>query len=154
VSSPPVIVREVRIGVPPDQVFPYFTDPDKMIVWKAIEATLDPRPGGIFRINVTGHDIARGEYVEIDAPRRVVFTFGWESEGSPLPPGASTVEVTLVPDGDGTLLRLVHTGVPDEIRAGSTEGWDHYLPRLVVAAEGGAPGFDAWIDDTTNGRSD
>jgi uncharacterized protein YndB with AHSA1/START domain len=154
VSSPPEIVREVRIRVPPDQVFPYFTDPDKMIVWKAIQATLDPRPGGIFRINVTGRDIARGEYVEIDAPRRVVFTFGWESEGSPLPPGASTVEVTLVPDGDGTLLRLVHTGVPDEIRAGSTEGWDHYLPRLVVAAEGGDPGFDAWIDDTTNRRSD
>jgi uncharacterized protein YndB with AHSA1/START domain len=154
VSSPPEIVREVRIGVPPDQVFPYFTDPAKMIVWKAMEAQLDPRPGGVFRINVTGSDVARGEYVEIDAPRRVVFTFGWESEGSPLPPGASTVEVTLVPDGDGTLLRLVHTGVPDEIRAGSTQGWDHYLPRLVVAAEGGDPGFDAWIDDTTNGRSD
>ena len=36
------IVREVRIDAPPEDVFPFFTDPDKMIVWKAIEATLDP----------------------------------------------------------------------------------------------------------------
>jgi hypothetical protein len=74
----------------------------------------------------------------------VVFTFGWEAEGSPEPPGSTTVEVTLVPDGEGTLLRLVHSGVPEEIRGGSTEGWDHYLPRLVVAAEGGEPGPDPW----------
>ena len=138
------IVREVRIAAPPADVFPFFTDPSKMIVWKAVEATLDPRPGGIFRIDVTGRDVALGEYVEIDPPRRVVFTFGWEAESSPAPPGSTTVEVTLVPDGDGTLLRLVHRGVPDEIRAGSTSGWDHYLPRLVTAVEGGEPGPDPW----------
>jgi hypothetical protein len=40
----------------------------------------------------------------------------------------------------------VHSGVPDEIRPGSTEGWDHYLPRLVIAAEGGIPGPDPWAD--------
>ncbi len=139
------IVREVRIGAPPHEVFPFFTDPNKMIVWKAIEATLDPRPGGIFRINVTGRDIARGQYIEIDPPRRVVFTFGWESESSLVPPGSTTVEITLVPDGDGTRVRLVHSGIPDEIRAGSAEGWDHYLLRLTVAAEGGNPGPDPWV---------
>jgi uncharacterized protein YndB with AHSA1/START domain len=138
------IVREVRIEAPPDEVFPFFTDPDKMIVWKAVEATLDPRPGGIFRIDVTGRDVARGEYVEIDPPRRVVFTFGWQAEGSPEPPGSTIVEITLVPDGEGTLLRLVHRGVPEEIRERSTEGWDHYLRRLAVAAESGDPGPDPW----------
>lgn len=138
------IVREVRIEAPPHEVFPFFTDPGRMIVWKAVEATLDPRPGGIFRINVTGHDVARGEYVEIDPPRRVVFTFGWEAEGSPEPPGSTTVEITLVPDGEGTLLRLVHSGVPEGIRDGSADGWDHYLVRLVQAAEGRKPGPDPW----------
>ena len=147
------IVREVRIEAPPDEVFPFFTDPDKMIVWKAVEATLDPRPGGIFRIDVTGRDPARGEYVVIDPPRRVVFTFGWEAEGSSEPPGSTTVEVTLVPDGEGTLLRLVHSGVPDEMRRGSTGGWDHYLLRLTVAAEGGDPGPDPWADTVSDGRS-
>jgi uncharacterized protein YndB with AHSA1/START domain len=149
VSRPADIVREVRIEASPDEVFPFFTDPDKMIVWKAVEATLDPSPGGIFRINVTGHDVARGEYVEIDPPRRVVFTFGWEAEGSPEPPGSTTVEVTLVPDGEGTLLRLVHSGVPEEMREGSSGGWDHYLRRLVVAAEGGEPGPDPWARPAT-----
>jgi uncharacterized protein YndB with AHSA1/START domain len=150
------VVREVRIGAPPDEVFRFFIDPDKMIVWKAVEAELDPRPGGVFRINVTGRDVARGEYVEIDPPRRVVFTFGWESSNSPEPPGSTVVKITLLPDGDGTLVRLVHSGVPDEIRAGSAGGWDHYLARLAVAAEGGNPGPDPWADaaDATEGRSD
>ncbi len=143
------IVREVRIDASPDEVFPFFTDPAKMMVWKAVEATLDPLPGGIFRINVTGRDVARGEYVEIDPPRRLVFTFGWEAEGSPEPPGSTTVEITLVPDGEGTLLRLVHSGVPEEFRQGSAEGWDHYLLRLVVAAEGGEPGPDPWARTAT-----
>ncbi len=102
---------------------------------------------------MTGHDVARGEYVEIDPPRRVVFTFGWEAEGSPEPPGSTTVEVTLVPDGEGTLLRLVHSGVPDEMRRGSSGGWDHYLLRLTVAAEGGDPGPDPWADTDNDGRS-
>src|SRR6266542_4392504 len=89
-NAPPDIVREVVIAAPPDKVFPYFTDPEKMIVWKAVEATLDPHPGGVFRIDVTGRDVARGEYIEIDPPRRVVFTFGWEADGSPVPPGSTT----------------------------------------------------------------
>jgi uncharacterized protein YndB with AHSA1/START domain len=147
-TAPPDIVREVVIAAPPEVVFPYFTEPEKMIAWKAVAATLDARPGGIFQIDVTGHDVARGEYVEIDPPRRVVFTFGWESEGSAVPPGSTTVEVTLEPDGDGTRVRLVHSGVPDGIRAGSAEGWDHYLPRLVVAAEGGIPEPDPWAMST------
>jgi uncharacterized protein YndB with AHSA1/START domain len=148
-SSSIDIIREVRIDASPDEVFPFFTDPAKMIVWKAVEATLDPHPGGIFRINVTGRDVARGEYVEIDPPRRLVFTFGWEAEGSPEPPGSTTVEITLVPDGEGTLLRLVHSGVPEQFRHGSAEGWDHYLLRLVVAAEGGEPGLDPWARTAT-----
>jgi uncharacterized protein YndB with AHSA1/START domain len=148
------IVRELRIEALPEEVFPFFTDPAKMIVLKAVEATLDPRPGGVFRINVTGRDIARGEYVDIDPPRRVVFTFGWESQGSTVPPGSTIVEITLVPDGDGTLVRLVHSGVPDEVRSGSSEGWDHYLQRLAVAAEGGDPGPDPWIRASSAGNDE
>jgi hypothetical protein len=53
-------------------------------------------------------------------------------------------------------VRLVHSGLPDAIRAGSAEGWDHYLPRLAVAAEGGNPGPDPWGEaaDANDGRSD
>jgi hypothetical protein len=54
------------------------------------------------------------------------------------------VEVTLSPDGDGTLLRLVHRGVPQESRRSSAAGWAHYLPRLALAAAGYDPGPDPW----------
>ncbi len=135
-------MREVRIDAPPDDVFPYFTDPEKMVVWKAVSAELDARPGGEFRLDVTGDgDVARGTFIEIDAPHRVVFTWRWERAGAP---GASVVEVTLEPAGGGTLLRLVHRGVPDERKDRSAAGWDHYLARLAQAAAGQDPGPDPW----------
>lgn len=72
------VEREIRVRARPETVFAYFTDPAKMMEWKGIEAELDPKPGGIYRVNVTGRDIARGEYVEIAPPSKVVFTWGWE----------------------------------------------------------------------------
>lgn len=128
------VVREIRIGARPETVFSFFTDPGKMTRWKGTLATLDPRPGGTYRVVVTESAVARGEFVELDPPRRLVFTWGWEGEGQMVPPGSSTVEVTLTADGDGTILRLVHRGLPSEQRTGHGEGWDHFLPRLAAAA--------------------
>jgi steroid delta-isomerase-like uncharacterized protein len=144
------IIREIWIDAAPADVFEYFTDARKMVAWKAVSAELDPRPGGIFRIDVTGQDVARGEYLEIDPPHRVVFTWGWERGNPAAPPGSSVVEITLSPHGEGTLLRLVHRGVPDQSRAGSAKGWDHYLPRLASAATGRDPGPDPWASAATN----
>jgi uncharacterized protein YndB with AHSA1/START domain len=87
--------------------------------------------------------VAVGEYVEVDPPNRVVFTFGWEGDGNPTPPGSTTVEITLTPDGDGTKVRLVHTGLPSaESAERHGEGWDTYLARLEIAAAGGDAGPD------------
>ena len=73
---------------------------------------------------------------------RIVFTFGWEGDHN-VPPGSSTVEVTLTPDGDGTLLRLVHRGLlTAAMREQHRDGWQLYLARLSVAAGGGKPGPD------------
>lgn len=135
--------NEVRIAAAPETVFGFFTEPEKMIRWKGTSAELDPRPGGVYRVDVSGRDIAVGEYVEIDPPRRVVFTWGWEGNEQ-VPPGSSTVEVTLEPDGDGTIVRLVHRGLPVGEGTGHAEGWEHFLPRLAVAATGGDPGPDPW----------
>ena len=99
-------------------------------------------PGGVYRVDIDGRNVAHGEYLEIVPYSRVVFTWGWEGDDSPLPPGSSTVEITLVADGDGTIVRLRHLGLPAEAQASHAEGWDHFLPRLVVAAEGRASGPD------------
>ncbi len=138
------VVREVRINARPETIFPFFTDPAKMVRWKGIDAMLDPRPGGVYRVNVTGRDVAVGEYVEIVPYTRVVFTWGWEGAGQAVPPGASTVEVTLTPDGNATVVRLRHYGLSPEQGEAHLEGWDHFLPRLVEAAEGRDPGADPW----------
>jgi uncharacterized protein YndB with AHSA1/START domain len=144
-SDNDVLVRQVRIAARPETIFPFFIDPAHMTRWKGIEATLDPRPGGIYRVNITGQNIARGEYVEIVPFERVVFTWGWEDEGSPVPPGTSTVEITLTPDGAETVVQLRHLGLTAEGRASHSDGWDHYMSRLAAAAGGGDPGPDPWV---------
>ena len=72
----------------PDTIFRFFTDPELMVRWMGTSAEVDPRPGGIYRVNVDGAHVARGEFVEVSSPERVVFTWGWESDGSVVPPGA------------------------------------------------------------------
>src|SRR6266480_7582206 len=103
-----VVQLEIRIDAAPSTVFAFLIDPAKMVRWMGTEATLDPRPGGLYRVNVTGRERVRGEVVELVPDRRLVFTWGWEDGTLSVPPGASTVEISLEPDGDGTLVRLTH----------------------------------------------
>jgi uncharacterized protein YndB with AHSA1/START domain len=133
------IERELRIAAAPATVFAYLTEPGKLVQWMGNAALLDPRPGGGFRLDYNGADIASGTFVVVEPPRRIVFTWGWEAEGDPVPPGASTVEFTLTPDGDGTLLRLAHRDLPDPAIAGHADGWDYFLARLRAVAEGRQP---------------
>ncbi|MBI4278171.1 MAG: SRPBCC domain-containing protein [Armatimonadetes bacterium] len=138
-----VVHKEIRIAASPEIVFAFFTDPAKMIRWKGQQATLDPQPGGIYRVDINGRYIARGAYVEIVPYSRVVFTWGWEGEGQAVPPGSTTVEVSLIPDGDGTIVRLVHRDLPTaQEREAFAKGWTHYLARLQKAAAGLDPGPD------------
>ncbi|MGH9024614.1 MAG: SRPBCC family protein [Acidimicrobiia bacterium] len=141
------VEREVYVAPPPEVVFEYFIDPDLLTRWQAVEADVDPRPGGHMRLNITGRDVASGEFVAVEPPGRIAFTWGWEgNEG--VPPGSSHVEITLEPDGDGTRVLVRHTGLPDEsAAAGHGKGWSHYLTRVAVAASGGDPGPDPWAAD-------
>ena len=136
-----IIECEVRIEASPDTVFEFFTDPMKAVSWMGSQATLDPRPGGIYRLAMDEEWIALGEFVEVDPPRRVVFTWGWEGDLADTPPGSSTVEVDLIPDGEATIVRLVHRGLPNEQSVAShRDGWELYLPRLAAVASGRDPG--------------
>lgn len=146
---------ETRIAASPEIVFEFLTDPDKMIQWMGRAADLDPRPGGRFRCDINGRDVASGEYVELDPPRRAVFTWGWEAADSLTAPGSSTVEVVLEADGDGTRLRLAHRDLPSaEVAEKHRLGWQHYADRLATAAAGGDPGADPWATPEGAGGED
>lgn len=153
-DEPVEVEVEVEIDARPEIVFEFFTDPAKLVRWQGLRAELDPRPGGVFRVDVSAENVARGQFVELDPGRRIVFTWGWENPESPLPPGASRVEVTLTPNGDGTIVRLRHLGLPSpESRDAHERGWRHYLSRLPVAAAGGDPGPDPWATNEEEARS-
>lgn len=144
-----IVQREVRVDARPETIFPFFTDPELMVRWMGNSAQADPRPGGVYRVDINGTYIARGEYVEVSPPDRVVFTWGWEGEGT-IAPGASTVEVTLTADGEETLVRLVHRDIPNEDSASAHgRGWEHYLERLRVAGAGGDPGPDRGVEQAS-----
>jgi uncharacterized protein YndB with AHSA1/START domain len=136
---------EVRIAAPPEVVFPYFTDPSRIVDWMGIAALLDPRPGGAFRVEANGRDIVLGEYVEVEPPHRVVFTWGFEGQDRFVAAGSTRVEVTLERHGEGTLVTLLHHGLPDGARDAHAEGWLHYLARLAPVAAGRPPVRDPWI---------
>jgi uncharacterized protein YndB with AHSA1/START domain len=123
-----------RIEASPDIVFAYLTDSHRFVKWMGVGAELDARPGGRFRIDVDGVHIARGEYQEIDPPRRLVMSWGWEGHPT-VPPGSTTVEITLTPEQGATVLRLRHLGLPDEgERRQHTEGWRLYSSQLARSA--------------------
>jgi uncharacterized protein YndB with AHSA1/START domain len=145
------VVRELTIAARPETVWEFLVDADKAKRWMGIDATLEAQPGGLYRVEVIPGHVARGSFVELDPPRRLVFTWGWEpgSDGTPnaVPPGSTTVEIELEEQGDGTRLRFAHRGLPTaESAASHAHGWEHYLARLVEAGAGGDPGRDPWLD--------
>ena len=136
------LVREIMIDATPETIWPFLVDPEKHVEWLGTVADIDPRPGGVYRVLVQGRHQSAGEYVEVVPLERVVFTFGWEEEGNPIRPGSSTIEISLHPEGEKTLVRLAHRGLPEDAVSDHTHGWDHYLGRLAIVGSGGDAGPD------------
>lgn len=126
---------ELRVDAPPAVVWSFFVDPERIVRWMGSVATLEPRPGGVFRIDYGQGDTVAGEFVEVEDLRRVVFTWGWETGEDVVQPGGSRVEVDLEPidGGTATVIRLRHLGLDEDGRKSHDEGWRYFLPRLREA---------------------
>lgn len=132
--SAPVVVTQ-HVSAPPDVVYSYLTESEKWAKWQGARATIEARPGGIFVMSMPDGTTARGQFVELEPNRRVVFTWGWVDNPG-VPPGSSTVEIEITPADDGSRITLTHRGLPDEEAGLHEAGWSHYLPRLAARAEG------------------
>jgi uncharacterized protein YndB with AHSA1/START domain len=142
VTNPGVVEVSVYIAARPETVFAYFTDPERYVQWMGVRATLEPTPGGVYRVGMRDGVDAIGEFVEVDPPHRLVFTWGWTNDDA-VPPGSTYVVVTLAAEDGGTRVVLRHHGLPDGVqRDHHREGWAVYLERLGVRASGGDPGSD------------
>ena len=132
-----MVEQTVRIGARPETVWGFWTDPQRMCEWWGAVADLDPRPGGVCRIEMGGGPVMVGEYLELVPFERLVFSFGWQpTDGAPdIAPGSSRVEVTLIDDDGDTILTLRHTGIPDSVADMHSAGWSHFLALLVAATD-------------------
>lgn len=131
-SMPELVSASVRIAAPPAVVFPYLVDPALMVRWIGHWADLRPEPGGVFALDV-GNAAVRGRFVEVEPPRRVVFTWGVPGSDT-IPEGSTTVEIVLREDGGDTVVELVHSDLPEEERPRHQSGWIRQLDNLVAVA--------------------
>jgi uncharacterized protein YndB with AHSA1/START domain len=128
------VVHELVLPASAERVFDMFTDPAELVRWIGISADLEPRPGGRFRFEVVPGQFCEGQYVVVNRPSRLVFTWGWTDPGFGLAPGTSRVEVTLTSsgnDGHSTRLRLVHDGLAGDLGVLHDDGWSRFLSRLA-----------------------
>ena len=128
-----VVEREIFILAAPETVFSFLIDPALMAHWIGASHKLEPRPDGIFEVEVSPGNIARGVFTEVTPPHRVAFTWGWESrdlELATVPPGQSLVEIELIRKEGGTLLHLRHSRLPASLSDIHRERWAVHLGRL------------------------
>ncbi len=127
-----------RFDFPAERVFDAWLDADRARRWlfatptgTMVRAEVDARVGGgfVFVDRRDGEDIEHvGEYLEIDRPRRLVFTFGVPKFSVE----RSRVTVDIVPHGAGCELTLTQEGILPEFAERSQDGWGKILTGLAA----------------------
>jgi uncharacterized protein YndB with AHSA1/START domain len=135
-----VILQEVAEPVGRDELFAWFTEPDRLSRWMGVDAAVDLRPGGEFSCTLPGDRHWDGLVVEADPPSRLVVTLGWRDTTIGLPPGMSLVTWDFYLDARGSRLRMVHDHVPADLLVLHNDTWGRLFARLRNVLLGRAPG--------------
>ncbi len=141
----PLVIRRT-LRAPIERVFDAFVVPELRKQWwfpeegmACDQCEIDARPGGAYRVRMQAPHLGQsfecqGEFHEVDAPRRLVFTWVWEHErssGVPLEEVTSLVEVDFREVAEGTELRITHSRFPNPGEAeGYGQGWEGCLDSL------------------------
>jgi uncharacterized protein YndB with AHSA1/START domain len=131
----------VEVKVPVARVWRALTDPGLVRIWTGLDAEIDAREGGMYRIGQR-HAGGREAHIDIfDVNRRLRLIYMHTPE---LPTNESAVVDDFLLDvrkGDGiTSLRLLGSGVPeasswDPMYVKLRLGWERYLARIKVTLE-------------------
>ncbi len=140
---------EHSFDAPIDLVFQAWTDPEHLAKWwgpATVDVThcdMDMRVGGRYRTCMTSPDgeehWTQGEYLEIDPPEKLIFTWAWEIDGDPNnTTNVTTVTIKLSELDDGqTNLVMIHTGFDtEEGRDNHNGGWSSSLECLAAMLAG------------------
>lgn len=124
-----------RFTASAERVFDAWLDPAKVCTWlfatktgQIVRAEIDARVGGSFVIvRREGIDIEHvGTYLEIERPRRLVFTFAVPHFSKEI----TRVAVDITPVGTGCELTLTHEGVLPDWASRTESGWKMILDGL------------------------
>lgn len=143
-AAPPAVLRVTRrFPHPPERVFDAWLDPASLGRWlfateggEMLRVEVDPRVGGAFAIvEKRGDAVAEhfGRYVEIERPRRLVFSFFTDRESN-----ATRVTVEIAPTADGCELTLTHEMDPQWAAYAdrARQGWTMILEWLAATLAG------------------
>ncbi len=134
-SLPPLphsLERTVTIQAPPEAVFRFFQDSTRWARWWGAGSTIDPKVGGDIYIKHPGGIESGGKILEINAPKTLVFTYGFVS-GKPIPAGSSRVTIQLEPLRGATRLTLKHDLGDAAVRDEHVQGWRFQLSLFANA---------------------
>jgi uncharacterized protein YndB with AHSA1/START domain len=139
--------RSILISATRSTVFSYFTDSKRFADWWGEGSSVEGRAGGAMRIRYPNGATASGQVLELVPDERVVFTFGYDEPGKPIPPGGSRVTVTLEDRPRGTLLTLRHELADATVRDQHVQGWRYQLALFAnVAARDQHAGVAGLVD--------
>jgi uncharacterized protein YndB with AHSA1/START domain len=116
---------ERNIPASPAAVFDGWLDPNiPGNPWNAAEKViLDPKVDGLFYWTLKG-TAHYGRFIAIERPKRIQHT--WVSPNTQ--GQESIVTLTFQPQGEDTLLTLVHSELPDDdLARGHENGWNYFL---------------------------
>jgi len=138
--------RAVTVRATGATVFAYLTDSQRFASWWGAGSRVDARPGGEVYVRYPNGVEASGAVVEIAAPDRISFTYGYAS-GRPFGPGASLVTATVADGSGGALVTLRHAFADAAARDHHVPGWRYQLAVLaIVAAREQHAGVEAIAD--------
>jgi uncharacterized protein YndB with AHSA1/START domain len=131
----------VEVNVPVARVWRALTDPGLIRIWSGLEAEIDARKGGIYRLGKRNGDSREAHIDVFEVNRRLRLIY---LSGSNWPPGDAAVVDDFILDvrkGEGTTsLRLLGSGVPesadwDKAYVRIRLGWERHMARIKVALE-------------------
>ena len=136
-----VAVFEIFIKTTPDRLWEAITDPKLRAKYSfGVEIHSDWTPGSEYKAGVPGVvDIAAGENLEVERPRRLVQTFNalWSDEVKAQGPSRVTWEIEQVEDS--CRLTVVHDQLPEDANPELYGGWPMILSGLKTLLETGEP---------------